>query len=140
MEKNLDLKQLSEGEREELMMLGMLSSDGTILPYVPTLHHEGYRLIKKRAVSAPDVLNEAYIYKDKKMKNKKRFYSSFLFCQISKGPVGKRENLNQLMKLRSVSLDRWRTRISRSCRRAFAPGLKMTPKLFLDGACFGAPA
>ena len=58
----IDIKRLSEGEREELMMLGMLSSDGTIYPYEPPLHHEGYRPIKKRAMSAPEVLNEAYSY------------------------------------------------------------------------------
>ena len=58
----IDVKRLSEGEREELISLGMLSKDGRIQPYVlPSIHKERTP-IRKQAIHAPEALNEAYGY------------------------------------------------------------------------------
>lgn len=59
----LDLNTLSEGEREELLKLGIISDIDLVMPcpYLP-LNEEKPSILKK-AIHAPDVLNEAYNYK-----------------------------------------------------------------------------
>ncbi len=60
---SIDLKRLTEGEREELGKLGILSPEGDVLEYVPP---EADPLreppLTKRAIRAPEVLNEAFHY------------------------------------------------------------------------------
>jgi enamine deaminase RidA (YjgF/YER057c/UK114 family) len=59
----IDFDQLSEGEKAELTKLGMLSNAGEFQEYVrPAVDPARETLIKKRAISAPEVLNEAYDY------------------------------------------------------------------------------
>ncbi len=54
---------LTDGEREELTKLGMLSADGLIQEYeLPYFASDRAGTIQKRAISAPDVLNEAFHY------------------------------------------------------------------------------
>ena len=58
----IDLAKLTDGEREEMVKLGMLSGENQIKEYnYPGLHIERPP-IEKFAVHAPDVLNEAYCY------------------------------------------------------------------------------
>jgi enamine deaminase RidA (YjgF/YER057c/UK114 family) len=59
----LDPVKLSDGEREELLKLGMISDEDLVMPcpYHPEI--EVIPAIMKRAIHAPDVLNEAYNYK-----------------------------------------------------------------------------
>jgi len=58
----IDVSRLSDGEREEMMKLGILSEDEKIRSYIyPQIHRERPP-IKKRAVHAPNALNEAYDY------------------------------------------------------------------------------
>lgn len=60
---NLNIDTLSEGERQELMAMGILSKSGEISPMSPGTeggrHHSPVRC---QAISAPTVLNEAYDY------------------------------------------------------------------------------
>jgi 2-iminobutanoate/2-iminopropanoate deaminase len=60
----IDLDHITEGERCELLELGILNDSGGLLEYVrpvaPVL--PGAAIIEKRAVRAPEVLNEAYNY------------------------------------------------------------------------------
>ncbi len=60
---NLNIDALSEGERQELMAMGILSKSGEISPVSPRdaggRHHFPARC---QAISAPTVLNEAYDY------------------------------------------------------------------------------
>jgi enamine deaminase RidA (YjgF/YER057c/UK114 family) len=58
-----DLSSLSEGEHEELLKLGMISGIDLVMPcpYHPV--KEAKPSILKKAIHAPDVLNEAYNYK-----------------------------------------------------------------------------
>ncbi len=58
----VDVTRLSQGEREEMTRLGVLSSEGQVQPYVPPPPYPERPPIEKRAVSAPAVLNEAYDY------------------------------------------------------------------------------
>jgi enamine deaminase RidA (YjgF/YER057c/UK114 family) len=59
----IDLNNLTDGEREEMKKLGMMSETNEIKDYsYPTLHYERPP-IEKFAVHAPDVINEAYDYK-----------------------------------------------------------------------------
>jgi len=58
----IDVSNLSSGEEEELLALGMLSVDRKIQdPPVAFLSPE-LQPVEKRAICAPDVLNEAYSY------------------------------------------------------------------------------
>jgi len=59
-EQLIDATRLSEGEREELIRLGILSEEGMIQP--SSIHPPKRSLIQKRAVHAPDVLNDAFDY------------------------------------------------------------------------------
>lgn len=59
----IDLNQLSDGERAEMMKLGLLSENNRLKEYkYPSVHYERPP-IEKFAVHAPSVLNEAYNYK-----------------------------------------------------------------------------
>jgi 2-iminobutanoate/2-iminopropanoate deaminase len=59
----IDLERLSDGEREELLKLGIISGDADqILPPPQPARFEGEPLIHKRAIHAPEVLNEPYHY------------------------------------------------------------------------------
>jgi len=59
-ELSICVETLSEGEREEMTALGVLSRDGSI---APPPGDEGCRpIVEKRAISASSVLNEAYNY------------------------------------------------------------------------------
>jgi len=58
----LDVGALSEGERQELQALGLLSETGELRPGVPSVVSPGHRPIRKRPMSAPQVLNEAFEY------------------------------------------------------------------------------
>jgi enamine deaminase RidA (YjgF/YER057c/UK114 family) len=58
----LDLTKLTEGERDELIKLGILSPQNEIQPYsVPKYYHER-EPIQKHAVHVPHTLSEAYQY------------------------------------------------------------------------------
>jgi enamine deaminase RidA (YjgF/YER057c/UK114 family) len=59
----IDLNQLTKGEREEMIKLGMLSDNGDMTDYDYPSIHTLRPPIDKFAVHAPDVLNEAYDYK-----------------------------------------------------------------------------
>lgn len=59
----INLEQLSEGEREELVKLGIITSEADqILPSLPVPQFQNEPAIHKRAIHAPQVLNEAYHY------------------------------------------------------------------------------
>lgn len=58
----IDLNQLTEGERDEMMKLGILTESNKLKDYkYPSVHYERPP-IEKFAVHAPSVLNEAYNY------------------------------------------------------------------------------
>jgi 2-iminobutanoate/2-iminopropanoate deaminase len=58
----IDLLKLTDGEREEMINLGILSPDNKILESVyPSVHNERFP-IEKHVVHAPHVINEAYDY------------------------------------------------------------------------------
>jgi len=59
-EQLIDATRLSEGEREELIQLGILSEEDVIQS--SPIHPPERSLIQKRAVHAPDVLNDAFEY------------------------------------------------------------------------------
>ncbi len=60
---SIDLKKLTDGEREELMKLGILSLSGKVLDYLPPDGDPSREPpLTKRAIRAPEVLNEAYHY------------------------------------------------------------------------------
>ncbi|HOM99497.1 MAG TPA: RidA family protein [Acidobacteriota bacterium] len=54
--------ELSEGERSELVALGMLAPNGSLRPFRPPQKREGLESVPKQQMSAPDALNEAYEY------------------------------------------------------------------------------
>jgi len=58
----IDLNKISEGEREEMEKLGILSENGDLIPCKYQEIHIDRPPINKFAVHAPDVLNEAYNY------------------------------------------------------------------------------
>ena len=53
---------LSAGEEEELLALGILSAAGSVLPSVDASYPEGYSRLEKHAIKAANVLNEATCY------------------------------------------------------------------------------
>ncbi len=57
----LDIKNLSQGEREELIAMGMLSTLGEIQPPLEP-QREGHEPLRTTAITAHSVLNEAYDY------------------------------------------------------------------------------
>ena len=58
----IDLAKLTDGEREEMVKLGILTEENQIKDYnFPSIHVERPP-IEKFAVHAPEVLNEAYCY------------------------------------------------------------------------------
>lgn len=61
-EEIIDTTRLSKGEREELEKLAMLTSDGYLQSFVAPTFKEEKKPVQKRAVQAPNVLNEAYDY------------------------------------------------------------------------------
>ena len=58
----IDLDKLTEGEKEEMIKLGIISDQGTITESKFPEVHISRPPIEKFAVHAPDVLNEAYSY------------------------------------------------------------------------------
>ena len=58
----IDLNQLTKGEHEEMIKLGILSDNGEMTNYDFPVVHTLRPPIDKFAVHAPDVLNEAYNY------------------------------------------------------------------------------
>jgi 2-iminobutanoate/2-iminopropanoate deaminase len=59
---DIEMAQLSDGERQELVNLGALSQDGTLLPHALPQHLAVRPPVARKAVSSPAVLNEAYRY------------------------------------------------------------------------------
>jgi enamine deaminase RidA (YjgF/YER057c/UK114 family) len=55
-------KHLSEAERGEMMKLGILNAETKLQEYTLPEYYKKRPPIKKRAVQAPEVLNEAYTY------------------------------------------------------------------------------
>ena len=53
---------LSKGEREEMIKLGIIAGDGRLRNYLLPSFHASRPSIEKIGVHAPDVLNEAYNY------------------------------------------------------------------------------
>lgn len=53
---------LSAGEEEELLALGILSGAGSVLPFAEESYPEGYARLEKHAMKAEKVLNEATCY------------------------------------------------------------------------------
>lgn len=53
---------LSSGEKEELLAIGILSNAGSILPSVEAAYSDGYARLEKSAMRAENVLNEATCY------------------------------------------------------------------------------
>jgi enamine deaminase RidA (YjgF/YER057c/UK114 family) len=59
----IDFQRLTSGEREELTKLGLLSPSGKVLGYAPpSIDPSRQPPIAKRALCAPEVLNEAFHY------------------------------------------------------------------------------
>ena len=58
----IDPSRITDGEREEMIKLGILSEDNRIREYVYPEIHRGRPPIEKYVVHAPQVLNEAYNY------------------------------------------------------------------------------
>jgi enamine deaminase RidA (YjgF/YER057c/UK114 family) len=58
----INFERLTEGERDELTRLGLLSMEGDVREYVPIPRDPRVPEIRKRAMHAPDVLNEAFHY------------------------------------------------------------------------------
>jgi len=58
----ISIEALSNGERDEMTQLGMLSPDGRVLQSAPSSPTRGRPLFKKKAIAAATVLNEAYDY------------------------------------------------------------------------------
>jgi enamine deaminase RidA (YjgF/YER057c/UK114 family) len=62
-ELSINLDRLSEGERDELAKLGMLSENGQLREYVhPEISPDRGPVLRKQAMHAPEVLNEAFHY------------------------------------------------------------------------------
>ncbi len=62
-ELSIDLKRLTDGERDELTKLGLLSSDGCVIDYVlPEPDSSREPPLPRQAIRAPEVLNEAFHY------------------------------------------------------------------------------
>jgi hypothetical protein len=59
---DIDVSALSNGEREELVKLGAISLDGATQGYVPPVVASSRTPVVKEAISAANVLNEAYDY------------------------------------------------------------------------------
>ncbi len=60
---SIDLNGKSEGEREELIALGIIAKNGEIRSYAPPAGSETHHIpVERHAISAPSVLNEAYDY------------------------------------------------------------------------------
>jgi enamine deaminase RidA (YjgF/YER057c/UK114 family) len=58
----IDIARLSPGEERELRKLGVLGEDGGVQPYRTPDVYRTRPPLEKRAVSAPDMLNEAFKY------------------------------------------------------------------------------
>lgn len=58
----IDLSKLTDGEKIEMRKLGLLSDDNKIIKSIYPSLHEERPPIEKHAVSAPDIINEAYNY------------------------------------------------------------------------------
>jgi 2-iminobutanoate/2-iminopropanoate deaminase len=58
----IDFKRLTDGEREELIKLGLLAEDGKTQDYVLPAYAASRAKLEKRLISAPEVLNEAFHY------------------------------------------------------------------------------
>jgi enamine deaminase RidA (YjgF/YER057c/UK114 family) len=59
----LDLERLTKGEREELVELGVLTPTGELKVWLrPAADMRHEKIVAKRAIAAPAVLNEAYEY------------------------------------------------------------------------------
>jgi len=58
----INLESLTEGEKEEMIKLGILSGNNQIKENIYPTVHDNRPPIKKHAVHAPEVINEAYNY------------------------------------------------------------------------------
>jgi len=58
----IDLDKLTDGEKEEMIKLGILTETNQIEEYVYPTIHKGRPPIAKHSVHAPDIINEAYNY------------------------------------------------------------------------------
>jgi 2-iminobutanoate/2-iminopropanoate deaminase len=54
---------MSEGERREMLALGLINQEGDGIPYSPPAGSEDHHVsVERHAISAPSVLNEAFHY------------------------------------------------------------------------------
>ena len=54
---------MSEGERSEMLALGLINKEGDGIPFAPPVGSENHHApVERRAISAPSVLNEAFDY------------------------------------------------------------------------------
>lgn len=58
----IDLAKLTNGEKEEMFKLGMLTNDNKMIEYEYPEVHKDRPPVEKFAVHAPQVINEAYCY------------------------------------------------------------------------------
>ncbi len=58
----INFDRLTDGERAELMLLGMLSEDGKFQEFCLPPELASRSILEKRAIRAPEVLNEAFNY------------------------------------------------------------------------------
>lgn len=58
----IDLNRLSEGERAELMLLGLISETGKLQDFSLPPELARFSALPKKAITAPEVLNEAFQY------------------------------------------------------------------------------
>ena len=62
-ESSINLDRLTEGEKDELSKLGLISEQGQLQEYVrPGISPDRGPAIQKRSINAPEVLNEAFHY------------------------------------------------------------------------------
>lgn len=59
----IDLDKLTDGEKEEMIKLGILNENNRLKEYVHPKIHSKRPPVEKHSVHSPDVLNEAYDYK-----------------------------------------------------------------------------
>jgi enamine deaminase RidA (YjgF/YER057c/UK114 family) len=59
---HIDLNGISNGERDEMIKLGILNKDERIQSFTPPQHLVGRPIVPKKPVHIPHILNEAYDY------------------------------------------------------------------------------
>lgn len=103
----VDTETLSQGERDELIALGMLSTTGQFQPPEHLTHRKGYSSVERSGIENPTVLNEAPEYGSAFSRGLRIELENYAILFIS--GTASVDEIGKTVYLRDIKAQCWRT-------------------------------